>query len=260
MVYIVLPAYNAAKTIKDTLESIPNREQYKFLLCDDGSHDNTVQVARDLGLEVIAHKKNLGYGANQKTLYNTVLERMKSVETEFLPPPHPKVRGKQAQHEARFQRSDIIVMFHPDNQYDGKVIPKMIELISSGRADFALGNRMAGAMPRVAGMPRWKQLANHGLTSLQSQVYGLRLGEFHTGLRAYRREVLEKINFNTFSSDFVFDSEIIAAAVAKGFKLSDVPVQAKYFPEASSINFHRSVKYGLETLKVLWRFKRGYYK
>lgn len=250
MTYIVLPAYNAAKTIKDTLNSIPHREQYQFLLCDDGSRDNTVQVARDLGLEVIVHPKNRGYGANQKTLYNTVLNRMRLVETELLP---------QAQHEARFQCHDIVVMFHPDNQYDGSVIPKMVELIRENKADFVLGNRMAAGMPQAAGMPLYKQLANRGLTELQSSIYGVKMGEFHTGLRAYSRKVLETVPFNSFSDDFVFDSEMIAAAIAKKFRLVDIPVQARYFPEASSISFKRSVKYGLETLRVLWRFKRGYY-
>jgi glycosyltransferase involved in cell wall biosynthesis len=250
-IWVVLPAYNAAKTIKDTLDSIPNREQYQFLLCDDGSRDNTVEVARAHGLEVIVHPENRGYGANQKTLYNTVLSRVKLTETELLP---------QAQHEARFQTTDIVVMFHPDNQYDGSVIPKMVELIEANKADFVLGNRMAGNMPQAAGMPLYKQLANKGLTELQSSVYGIKMGEFHTGLRAYSRKVLETVPFNTFSDDFVFDSEMIAAAITSDFKIKEVPVQARYFREASSINLSRSIKYGLETLKVLWRFKKGYYK
>ena len=232
VIYIVLPAYNAEKTIKDTLDSIPDRNKYNFLLCDDGSNDNTVQAAKNLGLEVIMHKENRGYGANQKTLYNTVLKR----------------------------GAKIIVMFHPDNQYDGSAIQKMVKLVEANEADFVLGNRMSGNMPNIAKMPKWKQLSNRLLTLLQSLIYGVKMGEFHTGLRTYKKDVLEKIDFNKFSDDFVFDSEMIAAVIAKGFKLAEIPVQASYFPEASSINLRRSIKYGLETLKVLWRFKKGYYK
>lgn len=276
MTYVVFPAYNAAATIKATLESIPDRAKYQILVCDDASSDNTVQIAHELGLEVIVHPQNRGYGANQKTLYNTVLGRNEASSDRGEIPHHTSTSsvgtGQASNKEESHQNSalffdrnemsnkrDIIIMLHPDNQYDGSVIPKMVELIQNGRADFVLGNRMSADMPKQAGMPRYKQFSNHALTNFQSRVYGVRLGEFHTGLRAYRHEVLEKINFNQFSDDFVFDSEMIAAAIARGFHLAEVPVQARYFKEASSINFRRSVKYGLETLKVLWKFKRGYY-
>lgn len=295
MIYIVMPAYNAARTIKATIEDIPNRERYNFLVCDDGSKDNTVEAARALGLEVIEHAKNRGYGANQKTLYNTALQRManadrartsaagatrnsgSTVETEppsfaslqsasrlgFKQEPEPEPPSfappSGARKRVEVRAHDIIVMFHPDNQYDGRAVPKMIELIKTGAADFVLGNRMSGRLPNLAGMPWWKQLANRMLTSLQKRVFGVKLGEFHSGLRAYTRQVLQEVSFRSFSDDFVFDSEMIAAAVARGFRFAEIPVQAKYFREASSINFARSVKYGLETLKVLWRFKKGYY-
>lgn len=239
MIYIVLPAYNAEKTIKHTLLSIPNYKEYEFLLCDDASADNTVKVARELGLEVIIHSKNRGYGASQKTLYNIVLERFDLGSSSST--------------------QNIVVMIHPDNQYDGNVIPKMIKLIINGKADFVLGNRMSGNLPYLGKMPVYKQLANKGLTKLQSYIYGVKMGEFHTGLRAYTRKVLETVNFNSFSNDFVFDSEMIASIIAHRFKVADIPVQARYFKQASSINLSKSVKYGLGTLKVLWKFKKGYY-
>ena len=227
-----MPAYNAAKTIKATLKSIPHRSKYKLLVCDDDSLDSTVIVARNLGLEVITRPKNGGYGANQKTLYNTVLS---------------------------FENADVIIMLHPDNQYDASIIPKMTELIENDTADFVLGNRMFADMAKKGGMPLWKRVTNRTLTTIQSRVYGLSLGEFHSGLRAYRRKVLENIDFNEFSNDFVFDSEMIASAIAQGFRISEVPVQAKYFNDASSVGITRGFKYGVETLKVLWRYKRGYY-
>jgi glycosyltransferase involved in cell wall biosynthesis len=227
-----MPAYNAAKTIKATIESIPNRDQYKILICDDGSQDETLQIVQKLGLEVIGHSSNQGYGANQKTLYNIVLSR---------------------------NRAKIVVMLHPDNQYDASIIPQMIELIENNKADFVIGNRMFADMAKDGRMPIWKRVTNKILTIIQSRVYGVRLGEFHSGLRAYHRKVLESVNFNRFSDDFVFDSEMIASIIACGFKIAEIPVQVDYFKEASSINFLRSLKYGLETLGVLWRYKNGYY-
>ena len=227
-----MPAYNAAKTIKATLRSIPDRSKYKLLVCDDNSLDSTAMVARSLDLEVITHPKNSGYGANQKTLYNTVLS---------------------------FENAEIIIMLHPDNQYDASIIPKMTELIKNDTADFVLGNRMFADMAKKGGMPLWKRVTNRTLTTIQSRVYGLRLGEFHSGLRAYHRKVLENIDFNEFSNDFSFDSEMIAAMIAQDFRISEVPAQVRYFKDASSIGIIRGLKYGAETLKVLWRYKKGYY-
>lgn len=232
MNYILMPAYNAAKTIKATLNSIPEKNHYKIILCDDQSQDKTVRVAQTLGLETIIRPKNGGYGANQKTLYNKVLS---------------------------FDDAEIIVMLHPDNQYDASVIPAMIELIKTKRADFVIGNRMFNDFAKKAEMPLYKMAANKFLTFLQRLIYGIRLGEFHSGLRAYHRKVLETIDFKQFSDDFVFDSEMIAAIIANGFKVAEIPVQAKYFKEASSINFSRSIKYGSETLIVLLKYKIGRY-
>jgi len=232
MKYIVMPAYNAATTLAATLQTVPQLQQYTLVLCDDGSQDNTAQIARDLGITVITHPENLGYGANQKSLYQYVLQK----------------------------QAEVIVMLHPDNQYDGQVIPKMLDLIEQNKADFVLGNRMFGQAARLGGMPWWKRLANRCLSACQRFIYRVNLSEFHSGLRAYRRQVLETINFMNFSNDFVFDSEMIAAALSQGFRLAEVPTQTHYFTGASSINLRRSIIYGLATLKVLWRYRIGYYK
>ena len=232
MKYIVMPAFNAAATLKATIESIPDRTNCHLLLCDDGSSDNTAEVARQLGIEVIKHPENRGYGANQKSLYRLMRER----------------------------GAEVIVMLHPDNQYDGSAIPKMVELIDRNQADLILGNRMFDQAAKLGGMPWWKRWSNRILSSTQRLVYGVQLTEFHSGLRAYRHQILDHIDFMKFSDDFVFDSEIIAAAISHGYRLAEVPTQARYFNEASSINLKRSLAYGLASLKVLLRFRRGDYK
>ncbi|MGL6076106.1 MAG: glycosyltransferase family 2 protein [Fimbriiglobus sp.] len=229
----VLPAYNAAKTLPATLHDIPPGSVDEILLVDDCSKDNTVEVARSMGITVIPHVKNRGYGGNQKTCYQYALEN----------------------------GFDIIVMIHPDYQYDSRVIPHAVSFIELGIADVVLGNRIRSRPEALAcGMPWWKYVSNRGLTLFENLMLGQNLGEFHSGFRVYRRSVLETIPFERNSEDFVFDTQFLVQAVRFGFRLSDVPVPVRYFEEASSINFKRSTKYGLETVKTVlqyWLWKCG---
>ncbi len=223
----VMPAYNAAKTLERTIADIPPGSVDEIVLVDDCSRDNTVEIAERLGLTVIRHEKNLGYGGNQKTCYR-----------------HALAAG-----------ADYVVMIHPDYQYDSRVIPVAVEIIRLGICDFVMGSRIRTRREALAGgMPRWKYVANRCLTLTENIVLGQNLGDFHSGFRAYRREVLETIPYLKNSNDFVFDSEFLAQAVHFGFKLGDIPVPVRYFDEASSINFRRSVKYGLSTLGVLGKY------
>ena len=223
----VMPAYNAALTVQRTIEDIPPGSVDEVLLVDDGSTDSTVEVARELGLTVIVHDKNLGYGGNQKTCYRYALD----------------------------SGADYVVMIHPDYQYDSRVIPVAVEILRLGICDCVLGSRIRTRGEALAGgMPLYKYVANRGLTFVENVALGQNLGDFHSGFRAYRREVLEKIPFERNSNDFVFDSEFLAQAVAFGFKLGDIPVPVRYFDEASSINFRRSMRYGLATLGVVAKF------
>jgi len=197
------------------------------VLVDDCSSDNTVEVARDLGVTVIQHERNLGYGGNQKTCYRYALE----------------------------SGADFVVMIHPDYQYDSRVIPIAVEIMRLGICDCVLGSRIRTRREALAGgMPRYKYLANRVLTIIENVALGQNLGDFHSGFRAYRRKVLETIPYERNSNDFVFDSQFLAQAVHFGFKLGDIPVPVRYFAEASSIDFRRSLKYGLSTLHVLNRF------
>jgi len=225
-VVIVLPAYNAAKTLMRTLDEIPPEYRQHVILVDDASRDNTVAVAQAAGLVVFRHTKNRGYGANQKTCYR----------------------------EALAAGADIVVMLHPDHQYDASVVPAMVEPIISGRADAVFGSRMLGGRPLEGGMPRWKYVANVFLTALANIVFGRYLTEIHSGFRAYSRNYLETVQFEQNSDDFVFDTEIIAQGMNFNLYFSEVPIVTRYFPEASSINFRRSVVYGLGILKVLLRY------
>jgi glycosyltransferase involved in cell wall biosynthesis len=223
----VMPAYNAAATLRQTLADIPPGTVDEIILVDDCSRDNTVEVARELGLRVIQHEKNLGYGGNQKTCYRHALEA----------------------------GADYIVMIHPDYQYDSRVIPVAVEIIRLGICDVVLGSRIRTRGEALeGGMPLYKYVANRGLTVVENVLLGQNLGDFHSGFRAYRREVLETIPFQRNSDDFVFDSQFLAQAVHFGFKLGDIPVPVRYFKEASSINFRRSTRYGLATLGVVARF------
>jgi glycosyltransferase involved in cell wall biosynthesis len=223
----VLPAYNAAKTLAATIADVPPGSVDEILLVDDGSSDGTVELARGMGLTVIVHDQNRGYGGNQKTCYDYALKH----------------------------GYDIVVMIHPDYQYDSRVIPHAVSFIELGICDVILGNRVRSRAEAVAcGMPWWKYVANRGLTLAENLLLGQNLGEFHSGFRAYRRSVLETIPFERNSDDFVFDTQFLVQAVRFGFRLSDVPVPVRYFSEASSINFRRSTAYGFRTLFTVARY------
>ena len=221
-VIVVMPAYNAARTLVRTYRDIPPGVVDHVILVDDLSKDDTVAVAELLDLQVVVHRQNTGYGGNQKTCYDTALA----------------------------EGADVVVMLHPDYQYDATRIPELIAPIVAGEADMMLGSRFLGD-PLAGGMPRWKYVANRFLTTLQNQAYDLRLSEYHTGFRAYSRKLLETIDYRANSNDFVFDQELVGQVVRAGFRIAEVPVPTRYFAEASSVNFRRSVIYGLSTLRTL---------
>lgn len=224
---VVMPAYNAAETLQRTLDDLPKNLVDEIVLVDDCSSDSTAELARSLGLRVVEHRTNGGYGANQKTCYRTALER----------------------------GADYVVMVHPDYQYDSRVVGAAVEFLRLGICDVVMGSRIRTRREALdGGMPRYKYFANRFLTTVENIALGQNLGDFHSGFRAYRREVLETIPFENNSDDFVFDSEFLAQCVHFGFKIGDVPVPVRYFDEASSISFRRSMKYGLSTLGVLSRF------
>jgi glycosyltransferase involved in cell wall biosynthesis len=227
MVVVVMPAYNAAKTLERTYADIPHDLVDKIILVDDVSHDETVEVAKQLGLDVIVHRQNKGYGGNQKTCYDAAL-----------------AAGAQ-----------VVVMLHPDYQYDATRIPALIAPILGAEKDLMLGSRFLGD-PLAGGMPRWKYVSNRFLTGLENFAFGLHLSEYHTGLRAYSRRLLEAIPYRLNSDDFVFDQELIAQVVAAGMapRIGEIAVPTRYFDEASSVGFRRSVVYGLSTLRVVARY------
>ncbi len=227
--YIVMPAYDASRTLAKTIAGIPPVYE-EIILCDDASRDDTSEISRSLGITTIVHPQNRGYGGNQKTLYDAVRTR------------HP----------------DVVVMVHPDNQYDTSGLPDMIERVTMGPADLVLGTRMATA--RVDGMPGWKVAGNRLLTAAQNAVFHTGLSEFHSGLRVYRGSLLEDLPYRSFSDDFVFDSEVIAWLVANGRRMDEVSARCYYSPESSSLSFWRSMHYGVATLKTLARFVRGKYR
>ena len=224
-VVVVMPAYNAARTLERTYCDIPQSTVDKIILVDDVSKDDTVAVAARLGLDVIIHRQNLGYGGNQKTCYDAALA----------------------------DGADAVIMLHPDYQYDATRIPALIGPILDGEKDLMLGSRFLGD-PLAGGMPRWKYVSNRFLTSLENLAFGLHLSEYHTGFRAYSRHLLETIPYRLNSDDFVFDQELVAQAVACHMRIGEIGVPTRYFKEASSVNFRRSVVYGLSTLKVVLRF------
>src|SRR3989344_1128333 len=228
-IIVTMPAYNAEQTIAATVERLPHVYE-EILLCDDASKDKTAAVARSLGLTVFEHGRNCGYGANQKTLYYEALQR----------------------------NPDVIIMVHPDNQYDASNVGTGIRMIERVEADFIIGNRMSTA--RKDGMPFWRYVSNRFLTICQNLVFHSHMHELHSGLRLYKVSMLRQMPFEKFSDDFVFDSETIAWAFAHGFKFGEIPARCFYGFSESSINFKRSVAYGLATLKVLMRYMSGYYR
>jgi len=226
-IIVVMPAYNAEKTLERTLHDIPREWVDDIILTDDCSRDGTVALARRLGLKVFVHSRNRGYGGNQKTCYTQALK----------------------------MRADIVIMVHPDHQYDPRLIPQLVLPLINGECDAVFGSRMLGGHPLEGGMPKWKYLANIFLTALENAVFYMYLTEYHSGLRAYSRRFLETVNFPVLSDDFVFDSEIIAQGVTHGMRIREIPIETRYFPEASQIGFARSAIYGLSILKTLVKFK-----
>ncbi|NQT22847.1 MAG: glycosyltransferase family 2 protein [Candidatus Omnitrophica bacterium] len=225
-IIVVMPAYNAEKTLERTYREIPTDIVDEVLVVDDHSRDNTVQIAKKLGLPVYVHEVNMGYGANQKTCYSQALKR----------------------------GADIVVMLHPDYQYPPKLITAMAGLIASGIFDIVLGSRILGGMALKGGMPFYKYIANRILTSIDNVLLGAKLSEYHTGYRAFAKEVLLNLPILEDSDDFVFDNEILTQAHYFGYRIGEITAPSKYFKEASSINFRRSVVYGLSVLATGFKF------
>ena len=219
-IVVVMPAYNAAKTIERTYREIPLDLVDEVVVTDDASHDETVDIARRLGIRTLVHETNRGYGGNQKTCYT----------------------------EALRLGADVVVMLHPDYQYTPRLIPAMIGLITDGPFDTVLGSRVLGGRALAGGMPLYKYVANRGLTAVQNLLCGAKLSEYHTGYRAFSRQVLESLALLENSDDFVFDNQMLAQILLAGFEIGEVSCPAAYFEEASSINFRRSSKYGLGVL------------
>ncbi len=225
-IVVVMPAYNASQTLERCYADIPHDIVDEIILVDDVSMDDTVEIARRLGLKTIIHKQNEGYGGNQKTCYVEALK----------------------------EGADIIVMLHPDHQYDSRQIPQIIDPIARGEAEMVLGSRMLVDRALQGGMPLYKYIFNKLLTFIENLVFGVKHTEYHTGFRAFSRESLLKAPWMLNSNDFVFDTEIIAQMIALKYRIAEIPTQARYFPEASSVNFKTSMIYGLGTLKVMLRF------
>jgi len=214
-VVVVMPAYNAGRTLRLTYEELPKDTVSLVILVDDGSTDGTLEVARQLGLEIFVHNRNYGYGANQKTCYA----------------------------EALRAGADVVVMVHPDYQYDPRLVPQLIDPIVRGEADVVFGSRLKSGSALAQGMPWWKYFSNRFLTNLENRTFDLSLSEFHTGYRAFRREVLETVNLALNSDGFIFDQEIVAQIVACGYRIAEIAVPTRYFPDASSASFSASTGY-----------------
>lgn len=226
-VIVVLPAYNAEKTLEKTYDEVDKKLIDDFVLVDDKSSDNTVEVAKKIGIQhIVMHEQNLGYGGNQKSCYRKALEL----------------------------GGDIIIMLHPDYQYTPLLIPAITSIIGNKLYPVVFGSRILGRGAIRGGMPIYKYIANRFLTLFQNVMMNQKLSEYHTGYRAYSREVLESINLDKLSDDFIFDNEIIAQIFNKGYQIAEVTCPTKYFDEASSINFRRSVKYGLGVMYVSVRY------
>lgn len=233
-VIVVLPAYQAERTLARTFEAIPRDVVDDVLMVDDASSDATVSIAHELGIQTFVHDRNLGYGANQKTCYTQALQR----------------------------GADIVIMVHPDYQYEPRLISAMAGMIASGVYDVVLGSRILGNTALAGGMPLYKYVANRFLTAFQNLLIGAKLSEFHTGFRAFSRHALERLPLLANSDDFVFDNQMLTQAVAFGLSIGEISCPTRYFTDASSINFHRSLVYGLGVIATsleyrLWRMGLG---
>jgi len=234
-IIVVLPAYNAEKTLKVTYKDIPTDVVDEVILNDDASVDKTVSVAKELGIKTFVHAHNMGYGANQKTCYK----------------------------EALRQKADVVVMLHPDYQYSPKLLTAIIAMIACGEYDICIGSRILGTGALTGGMPFYKYISNRILTLIQNICLNHKLSEYHTGYRAFSRRVLESLPLDNNSNDFIFDNELLTQAIYFNYKIGEISCPTKYFPEASSISFKRSIQYGLGVLKVCLLFilsKSGIYK
>ena len=226
-IIVIMPAYNAEKTLRLAYNDLPKDVVDMVILTDDASTDRTVVIARELWLKVFVHSKNMGYGANQKTCYK----------------------------EALREGADIIAMLHPDYQYDPVLLPKVIQPILDGEADVVLGSRILGGDVMKRGMPLWKYVPNRLLTMLENRVLHWNLSEYHTGYRAYSRIVLQSVNYQVDSDKFLFDSEILFQVKEKGFRIKEVPAPIRYFKESRSASFSNSVRYGFGVLWLLLKYK-----
>jgi glycosyltransferase involved in cell wall biosynthesis len=224
---VVMPAYNAAKTLHRTYEDVPREFVDDVVVVDDSSSDETVGVSLDLGLATFVHSRNLGYGRNQKTCYREALKR----------------------------GADIVVMVHPDYQYSPRLIVPLAGMIAYGEYDVALGSRILGKGARQGGMPLYKYIANRFLTAFQNVMLSQKLSEYHTGFRAFSSDVLRSLPLEENSDDFVFDNEMLAQVTYFGYRIGEVSCPTRYFREASSINFRRSVKYGFGVLRTCFQFR-----
>jgi glycosyltransferase involved in cell wall biosynthesis len=226
-VIVVLPAYNVSKTLTLTYQNLPLKYIHEVVLVDDGSQDNTVAIAKNLGIKhIIKHTSNKGYGANQKTCYKKALEL----------------------------DADIVVMLHPDYQYTPKLIPAMTSLIEQGLYDVVLGSRILGKGALAGGMPLYKYIANRFLTGLQNLFFNEKLSEYHTGYRAFSRQVLERVHFEANSDDFIFDNEMLSQIIYHKMRIAEITCPTKYFKESSSISFWKSIRYGLGVLLVTFKY------
>ncbi|HNX68460.1 MAG TPA: glycosyltransferase family 2 protein [Candidatus Omnitrophota bacterium] len=224
---VVMPAYNAAKTLEKTYREIPHEYVDEVILVDDASQDETIAHAKRLGITSVAHAMNTGYGGNQKTCYRIALEK----------------------------KADIVVMLHPDYQYDPRLIVAMASMVASGVYDVVLGSRILGNQTLKGGMPLYKYVSNRLLTLIQNLLMGTKLSEFHTGYRAFHRRVLEALPLHKNSDDFLFDNQMLAQCAYFNFRIGEISCPTKYFPEASSINLRRSLVYGLGVLKTSLQFR-----
>jgi len=224
---VVMPAYNAATTLRQTYEALPKQIVDDVILVDDASRDGTVPLARELGIHVVVHPDNLGYGGNQKTCYRVALER----------------------------GADVVVMLHPDYQYSPRLVPAMASMVVSGEYDLVLGSRILGRGARAGGMPLYKYLANRVLTFIENILVGHKLSEYHTGFRAWDARVLSKLPLASYSNDFVFDNQILIGAIGAGLRVGEISCPTRYTPESSSISFARSVTYGIGVLGVALRYR-----